>query len=113
MPAVSALVWKNLLMKSVSGPVRVAHQSLGFAAVDWFTQLADLSIILIVSCEWLPFASLILLTALQSFDEEQKEAATSTAPRRCRSSFIWFAAHCPRGHRRYPDRDDLPAERFR
>ncbi len=35
-----------------------------------------LSIILIVSWEWLPFAALILLTALQSLDEEQKEAAS-------------------------------------
>ena len=34
-----------------------------------------LSVIIIVSWQWLPFASLILLTALQSLDEEQKEAA--------------------------------------
>ena len=34
-----------------------------------------LSVIMIVSWQWLPFASLILLTALQSLDEEQKEAA--------------------------------------
>ena len=30
---------------------------------------------MIVSWEWLPFATLILLTALQSLDEERKEAA--------------------------------------
>jgi sorbitol/mannitol transport system permease protein len=35
-----------------------------------------LSVIIVVSWEWLPFASLILLTALQSLDEEQKEAAS-------------------------------------
>jgi len=34
-----------------------------------------LSVILIVAWQWLPFATLILLTALQSLDEEQKEAA--------------------------------------
>ena len=33
------------------------------------------SVILIVAWQWLPFATLILLTALQSLDEEQKEAA--------------------------------------
>ena len=33
------------------------------------------SVILIVAWQWLPFATLILLTALQSQDEEQKEAA--------------------------------------
>ena len=30
---------------------------------------------MIVAWQWLPFATLILLTALQSLDEEQKEAA--------------------------------------
>ena len=35
-----------------------------------------LAIDLIVTWQWLPFASLILLTALQSLDEEQKEAAS-------------------------------------
>ncbi len=34
-----------------------------------------LSIIIIVAWQWLPFATLILLTALQSLDGEQKEAA--------------------------------------
>ena len=34
-----------------------------------------LAVILIVAWEWLPFATLILLTALQSLDHEQKEAA--------------------------------------
>ena len=33
------------------------------------------SIIIIVSWQWLPFASLILLTAIQSLDREQLEAA--------------------------------------
>ena len=33
------------------------------------------SIILIVSWQWLPFATLILLTAIQSLDSEQLEAA--------------------------------------
>jgi len=33
------------------------------------------AIIIIVAWQWLPFATLILLTALQSLDGEQKEAA--------------------------------------
>ena len=76
MPTVSALVWKNLLMNPVSGLFAWLTKSLGLPAVDWFNNWPMLSIILIVSWQWLPFASLILLTALQSFDEEQKEAAT-------------------------------------
>ena len=75
MPTVSALVWKNLLMHPVSGVLAwVARQS-GLQPIDWFTQFPLLSIILIVAWQWLPFAVLILLTALQSLDEEQLEAA--------------------------------------
>jgi sorbitol/mannitol transport system permease protein len=75
MPTVSALVWKNLLMHPVSGLFAWIATSLGFQPVDWFAEMPMLSIILIVSWQWLPFATLILLTALQSLDEEQKEAA--------------------------------------
>ncbi len=75
MPTVSALVWKNLLMHPVSGLFAFIATSLGFAPIDWFTDLPLFAIILIVSWQWLPFATLIVLTALQSLDEEQKEAA--------------------------------------
>jgi sorbitol/mannitol transport system permease protein len=75
MPTVSALIWKNMLMNPVSGLFAWLAQSVGLTPVDWFTNVPMLSVILIVSWQWLPFASLILLTALQSLDEEQKEAA--------------------------------------
>ena len=75
MPTVSALVWKNLMMNPVSGLFAWISQSLGLPVVDWFTNWPMLSVIIIVSWQWLPFASLIMLTALQSLDEEQKEAA--------------------------------------
>jgi sorbitol/mannitol transport system permease protein len=75
MPTVSALVWKNLLMNPESGLFTWVAKSLGLPTPIWFTNWPMLSVILIVSWEWLPFASLILLTALQSLDEEQKEAA--------------------------------------
>ncbi|HVM82558.1 MAG TPA: sugar ABC transporter permease [Candidatus Binatia bacterium] len=75
MPTVSALVWKNLLMHPVSGLFAWIATSLGLQPIDWFTDDPMLAIILIVSWQWLPFATLILLTALQSLDEEQKEAA--------------------------------------
>src|SRR5664279_1286301 len=75
MPTVSALVWKNLLMHPVSGLFAYFAKSLGLTPVDWFASVPLLSVILIVAWQWLPFASLVLLTALQSLDEEQKEAA--------------------------------------
>ncbi len=75
MPTVSALVWKNLLMNPDSGLFAWIARSFGLEPVVWFTNYPMLSVIIVVSWEWLPFASLILLTALQSLDEEQKEAA--------------------------------------
>lgn len=75
MPTVSALVWKNLLMHPVSGLFAWIATSLGLTPIDWFAQAPLFSVILIVSWQWLPFAALILLTALQSLDEEQREAA--------------------------------------
>lgn len=75
MPTVSALVWKNLLMHPVFGMFAYLATSLGLTPIDWFTDLPLTSIIMIVSWEWLPFATLILFTALQSLDEELKDAA--------------------------------------
>jgi sorbitol/mannitol transport system permease protein len=75
MPTVSALVWKNLLMHPVSGLFAWIMSSLGLQPIDWFTDYPMVAVIMIVAWQWLPFASLILLTALQSLDEEQKEAA--------------------------------------
>ncbi|TAL84682.1 MAG: sugar ABC transporter permease [Rhodanobacter sp.] len=75
MPTVSALIWKNLLMNPVSGLLAWLWRLFGLTPVDWFTQVPMLSIILIVAWQWLPFAVLILLTALQSLDQEQQEAA--------------------------------------
>ena len=75
MPTVSALVWKNLLMHPVSGLLAYIAESVGLAPIDWFAEMPLLAVILIVAWQWLPFATLILLTALQSLDEEQKEAA--------------------------------------
>ena len=75
MPTVSALVWKNLLLHPVSGLLAWLSTVLGITPIDWFNDAPMFAIIVIVAWQWLPFATLILLTALQSQDEEQKEAA--------------------------------------
>jgi sorbitol/mannitol transport system permease protein len=75
MPTVSALIWKNLLMHPVSGIFAWLSKSVGLEPIDWFAQVPLLSVILIVAWQWLPFATLILFTALQSLDPEQREAA--------------------------------------
>jgi sorbitol/mannitol transport system permease protein len=75
MPTVSALVWKNMFMNPVNGLFAYVAQSLGLQPFDFLSQAPLFSIILIVAWQWLPFATLILLTALQSLDSEQMEAA--------------------------------------
>ena len=75
MPTVSALIWKNLLMHPIYGVFGAVASMLGLQPVDWFAQFPLSSVIAIVSWEWLPFALLILLTAVQSLDHEQREAA--------------------------------------
>lgn len=75
MPTVTALVWKNMMMHPVYGVFAWIARVFGGEPVDWFAQIPLLSIVIIVAWQWLPFAALILLTALQSLSEEQKEAA--------------------------------------
>lgn len=75
MPTVAALVWKNMLMHPVYGVFAQISRGLGLAPIDWFTSWPLLAVTLIVAWQWLPFATLILLTALQSLSEEQLEAA--------------------------------------
>ncbi|MDY6946437.1 MAG: sugar ABC transporter permease [Pseudomonadota bacterium] len=75
MPTVSALVWKNMFMNPVNGLFAWLSQVFGVRAVDWLAEAPLLSLTLIVAWGWLPFATLILLTALQSLNVEQKEAA--------------------------------------
>ena len=76
MPTVSALVWKNLLMHPVFGLFAGIQRFFGTdQPLDWFAAVPLLSVGIVVSWQWLPYAALILLTALQSLDEEQKDAA--------------------------------------
>lgn len=96
MPAVNALMWKNLMLHPTNGLIAFFHD--GIEAMGcWFTNIGlswigNLScgsdpinlfdanygvfgIILIVTWQWTPFAILIFMTSLQSEDQEQKEAA--------------------------------------
>jgi sorbitol/mannitol transport system permease protein len=75
MPTVSALIWKNMIFHPVYGLIADAMRALGLQPIDWFSEYPLASIIIIVAWQWLPFAFLILFTAIQSLDQEQKEAA--------------------------------------
>ncbi|HEY1609798.1 MAG TPA: sugar ABC transporter permease, partial [Paraburkholderia sp.] len=75
MPTVSALIWKNMILHPVYGIVAILMRSVGLTPIDWFATYPLTAIIVIVAWQWLPFAFLILFTAIQSLDQEQKEAA--------------------------------------
>jgi sorbitol/mannitol transport system permease protein len=75
MPPVAALIWKNMFMNPTNGLFAEAAKFLGLAPYDFLGQAPLASIILIVAWQWLPFATLILLTALQSLSSEELEAA--------------------------------------
>ncbi len=75
MPTVAALVWKNMMMNPVYGVIGQFMKAIGLAPIDWMTDVPLLSVIIIVAWQWLPFSTLILLTALQSLSADQKEAA--------------------------------------
>lgn len=75
MPTVSALLWKNMMFNPVNGILAAAMHGMGMEPIDWFKDYPMLSVIIILWWQWMPFAFLILLTAIQSVDSEQKEAA--------------------------------------
>ncbi|MCZ2720769.1 sugar ABC transporter permease [Marinomonas sp. 15G1-11] len=75
MPTVNALIWKNMMMNPVYGVFAWISQTLGFEPIDWLSDFPLGSVIMMVSWQWLPFAILVFVTALQSQDTEQKEAA--------------------------------------
>lgn len=76
LPTVSSMVWKNLLMHPIFGLFSEIQRWFGVEQpLEWFGKIPLFSVGLIVSWQWLPFATLILLTALQTLDEEQKDAA--------------------------------------
>ena len=75
MPTVNALMWKNMMMNPIYGVLAQVWMFFGAAPVDWLTDHPLFSAIVMVSWQWLPFATLIFMTALQSMNHEQLEAS--------------------------------------
>ena len=75
MPTVNALLWKHMMMNPIYGVLAQVWAFFGATPVDWLTDWPLLSVIIMVSWQWLPFAALIFMTALQSMNREQIEAA--------------------------------------
>ncbi|WP_035056379.1 carbohydrate ABC transporter permease [Andreprevotia chitinilytica] len=75
MPTVGALIWKNMILHPVYGLWSHLFRLVGLEPIDWLADYPLWSIIVMVAWQWTPFAFLILLTSLQSLDQEQREAA--------------------------------------
>ncbi len=75
MPTVNALLWKHMMMNPIYGVLAQVWRTFGAEPVDWLTDFPLFSVIVMVAWQWLPFATLIFVTALQSMNREQLEAA--------------------------------------
>tara|TARA_B110000003_G_scaffold270864_1_gene304020 strand:+ start:1919 stop:2857 length:939 start_codon:yes stop_codon:yes gene_type:complete len=97
MPAVSAVLWINMILDPVIGLNGIAVEALNNLVKDlkdlpilgsffslWpeltpisfrATQTSAYAVIIMVTWQWTPFAVLIFMTSLQSEDQQQKEAA--------------------------------------
>jgi sorbitol/mannitol transport system permease protein len=75
MPTVNALLWKHMMMNPIYGVLAQVWHFFGATPVDWLTDFPLFSVIIIVAWQWLPFATLIFITSLQSMNREQLEAS--------------------------------------
>lgn len=75
MPTVNALLWKHMMMNPIYGVFAQISSFFGLTPIDWLTDMPLGSIIIMLSWQWMPFACLIFITALQSMDKEQLEAS--------------------------------------
>lgn len=89
MPTVSALLWKNMFMDPINGFFAHILKAVGLQPIEFLSQHSLGALITIVSWQWLPFATLILLTATQSLDREQLEAAEMDGAR-WHSRFVYI-----------------------
>ncbi len=96
MPTVSGLVWKNMFMDPVNGFFAHIWRAFGVEPIQWLSHASLSSLITILSWQWLPFATLILLTAIQSLDTEQLEAAEMDGARSLRRFWHIILPHLAR-----------------
>jgi sorbitol/mannitol transport system permease protein len=64
-----------MMMNPIYGVLAQLWKVFGLTPIEWLTDLPLCSVIIMISWQWLPFATLIFITALQSLDQEQLEAA--------------------------------------
>lgn len=75
MPTVNALLWKHMMMNPIYGVLAQVWLFFGAQPIDWLSDHPLSAVIVMLAWQWLPFATLIFMTALQSMNHEQLEAA--------------------------------------
>jgi sorbitol/mannitol transport system permease protein len=76
MPVAVALFWRAAVYDPTFGVLGWLTHLVGLPRINWLSQQSMLSIVIITSWRWIPFAMLVLLAGLQALPEEQIEAAS-------------------------------------
>jgi len=75
MPVATALFWRSAMFDPSFGLLGWLTDLAGLPRVNWLSEQSMLSIVMITSWRWTPFAMLVLLAGLQAMPEDQLEAA--------------------------------------
>lgn len=95
-PTVNALLWKHMMMNPIYGVFAQVWRLFGAQPVDWMADWPLFSVIVMVAWQWLPFATLIFVTALQSMNREQLEAARMDGARYLQQLRYLYVPHLGR-----------------
>ena len=75
MPVAAALFWRSAIFDPSFGLLGWLSDLVGLPRVNWLSEQSMLSIVMITSWRWTPFAMLVLLAGLQALPDDQLEAA--------------------------------------
>ncbi|MEH1015596.1 sugar ABC transporter permease [Micromonospora sp. CPCC 206060] len=75
MPVAVALFWRSAMFDPSFGLLGWITDLVGLPRVNWLSEQSMLSVVMITSWRWTPFAMLVLLAGLQALPDEQLEAA--------------------------------------
>ena len=75
MPAAAALAWKWNLLDANFGLFKWLFEELGLPVIQWNTDIPIVTVIMVLTWQFMPFMMLILLAGLQSQDRDVLEAA--------------------------------------
>jgi sorbitol/mannitol transport system permease protein len=75
MPVAVTLFWRSAVFDPSFGLLGWLTNLAGLPRISWLSEQSKLSIVMITSWRWTPFAMLVLLAGLQALPDEQLEAA--------------------------------------